>query len=151
MTRTALCAAVVAALLLGTTATATAQDNNPYLEAIGALAASQVYTTFLYVGVTADAFEKKVYKAKQVRGMMDEMVGAIGNVTGYLEKVKATNIVERDKAFVTEMVQIFALIRKEALALKEYAGTGAKGEAAAFAAARDAARPRIKKLLGIKK
>ncbi len=136
------------ALALAAPATATAQEANPHLEAIGALMAGQLYTSYTYIGVTADAYAKGVYKAKQVRGMMNEAEALLNNVAGFLNKVKATKIVESDRKVLDEGIAIIGLLRNEAKALTRYAGTAAETDRSAYNRAREEAWGRIKKLLG---
>ncbi len=146
MSRTLTAAAL--ALVLTAPAPANAQAANPYLEAIGALMAAQLYTAFTYIGVTADAYAKGVYKAKQVRAMMNEAEGMLNNVAGVLAKVQATNIVPADKAAIAEGVAIIGLLRAEAKALTRFAGTAAPADGQAYDTARKQAWARIRKLLG---
>ena len=148
MTHRAAAATCIAAFLLIGPGRARAQEkNNPYLEAIGALAAANAFTSYAYVGAVSDAFEKKAYTAKQVRARMDELSGFTTNVQRYLKQLNALNITETDKTFVTELIDILELVGRQASALKEFAGVGLPGQKQRYQDAKALAWPRIKKLL----
>ncbi len=142
--------AVMIAVCVSLTATnGRAAENNPYLETIGALMASQLYTTYLYIGVTADAFAKDVYKAKQVRGMMNEIDGLLTNVAKYLKKVGQQKIIEADRQYINDSLNAIDLLKAQAKALVRFAGTNDDNDARVFDGARRSAYAQIAKLLGL--
>jgi hypothetical protein len=149
MVRTVAIAVAAAIVLVGFVETASAEKNDPNLEAIGALTAAQLYTTYLYIGVTGDAYAKGVYKSKQVRAMMNEVDQLLNNVASYLKKVGAQPITEADRGYLKGAMNALDLLRAQAKSLVRYAGTGAKPDATVFEDTRKAAYAEIAKLLGL--
>ena len=124
--------------------------DDPRLVAIGSLAGSHVYTTYGYIGVTADAFGKQVYDADRVEQLMKEVMGLCDANSKLLDKLLEGNIVESDKKAIREIGLIYDGLRMEAAALVQFAKTKDEDDVKSFDAARKAVWPKIQKLLGIK-
>ena len=137
------------ALTLPLSAWADTAEDNIYLETVGGFSGSYIYTTYAYIGATADAYAKDIYPASQVKVMMDEKVQMIKNLVTQLQAVQATNIVAEDKQFISSMIEILTLLQVEAESLASFASTNDQADVERYDQARKQAWPKIKKLLGI--
>ena len=90
------------------------QDNNVYLEAIGGFLGSHMYTTFAYIGVTADAYAKEIYPASKVKFEMEYTANSLKELIGKLKRVQATNLAESDKKYIKSAVEVFEVLLEEA-------------------------------------
>jgi hypothetical protein len=147
--------AVACVAVLATCSTARAQEPaeaelDDRLVCIGALAASHVYTTYGYVGGVADGYASETYDGEKVRDLMREVVNLGDTNVRLLKKVREGNIVEGDKRVVDEIIAVYGLLKQEAESLAAYAQSDDQADLDAFEAARKAAWPKIKALLGIK-
>jgi len=141
----------IAVFLLGIMAsTATAQQDDPRLVAIGGLAGSHIYTTYGYIGTVADLFAYEKYDTKRVQDLMKEVVSMADVGIKQLHKVRETNIGESDKKVLDDMVVIYGLLQQEANALSDYSVSKSKEHLDAFNKARTDAWPKIKAVLVIK-
>src|SRR5687767_15842040 len=96
---------VLLALSFAAAGAARAQD--ACVEAVGGLAASHPYTTYMYVGVTADLYAKKGYEADQVVTMMNEVSSLCQNAHGLFDKIKAGKLTDGDKKYLDEIQAIY--------------------------------------------
>jgi len=143
-------AGVVAEVTKSEAAVAAAPQDVGTLQIIGVLSASHMYTTYGYIGVTADALTKKVYGADQVKELMTEVSAMCDNITDQMGKVNPKELSEDDRRALGEMTAIYGQLKQEAEALKAYAGQRSDKNAAAYDEARKQVWPRIEKLLGLK-
>jgi hypothetical protein len=137
------------ALLLFTSA-ASAQSPDPRLEALGALSAAQVYTSFRYIDTMAHSLSAGAYKPKEAAAFMDEVAGMTANVATFIKKVARTNITDADKKYFAETTNILELLREQAMAASRRAQADTKETRAVYAKARTASWTRIKALLNLK-
>ena len=120
-----------------------------YLETIGGLAGSYIYTSYAYIGATADAFAKDLYPASQVKTMMDEKVKMINHLIDMIQKVQATNIAENDRKFLGSMLEVLELLKNEAQSLSTFAVSKNPQDLEKYDQARKTVWPKIKNVLGI--
>lgn len=139
----------ISLFVLLTGATVQASEQSIYLEAIGGFSGSYIYTSYAYIGATADAYAKDIYTAGQVKTMMDEKSKIIFHLIDMLNKVRNTNIVENDKIFIDSMIEILELLKVEADALSAFASSNNPADVEKYDVARKKAWPKIKQLLGI--
>ncbi|MCA8987817.1 MAG: hypothetical protein KDA78_09270 [Planctomycetaceae bacterium] len=131
-----------------TTATAQAADDGR-LAAIGGLSAAHMYTTYIAIGATADAFGNDVYETKQVQDIMGGMVGMIDTLKKQLLLVQENCEDPSDKDYIDETIQVYNLLQEEARQLSTFAKTRDVADHRAYEKARTTVWPRIEKLLGI--
>jgi hypothetical protein len=120
------------------------------LVCIGALSGAHIYTTYGYIGTVADGYAHDVYKAEKVQELMKEVVGLSEVSMKQLKAVRDGNIVDVDKKVIDDVSEVYGLLQKEAKALSDYTKSKDKDDLAKFEAARTAAWPKIKGVLGIK-
>ena len=93
-----------------------AVDNKLLL--IGSLASSHVYTTFGYIGVVADNVQKDLYKPEQVEALMQEVTLISDPLVTQLEALRQSDLTPDDAKAVTEIIDIYGLLKQEAEALR---------------------------------
>ncbi len=87
---------------------------DPRLVAIGGLAGSSVYYSFVIVGMTADAFAKEVYDADQVKQITDEVCALTKTNAGQLRDVRKMELTDSDAGLVDEILATLEVIQKYA-------------------------------------
>lgn len=120
-----------------------------YLNTIGGFCGSYIYTSYAYIGATADAFTKDIYTPAQVKVMMEETVGILDNLMSLLASVRNTNVAPSDRQFIDSMVEVLELLKIEARALATFTQTRKQDDVQRYDRAREEAWPKIKKILGI--
>ena len=124
-------------------------DDALYLQTIGGLVGPYVYTSYAYIGATADAFAKDLYPASQVKTMMDEQVKMINHLLDMIQKVQATKIAENDRKFLGHMLEVLELLKSEAQSLSAFAVSKNPQDLEKYDQARKTVWPKIKNTLGI--
>jgi len=95
------------------------------LQAIGASTASNLYLSYLSIGVIADSFTKGVYPKDQTVSFVSSVVGQGGVQREYLQKmIDAGEIPEGEMEFVRKLMTCFQLIMDEGNNLIDYVKTG---------------------------
>lgn len=125
-------------------------DDDERLVCIGALAGAHIYTTYGYIGGVADLYAADEYKADRVQELMKEVVGLADVSVRELRKVRDGQIIETDKKVIDDVIEVYALLQKEATSLSDYTRTKSQEDLDKYEAARTAVWPRIKTVLGIK-
>ncbi|MBU2552413.1 MAG: hypothetical protein KKB20_28630 [Proteobacteria bacterium] len=150
-TRFLILALLAASLILNPSfCQATADKDSVYLETIGGFLGSHMYTTFAYIGVTADAYAKNVYTAAQVKKMMEHKAATIKDVIGNLKKIESLNLPEGDRRFLTSSLEVFDLLLVEAEALATLVSSSNQESLEKYDQAREQSWYKMKRLLQIK-
>lgn len=136
-------------LVLTAPAVIPAASEDIYLETIGGLGGSQMYITYAYIGVTADAYSKEIYPAGQVKAMMGQTKDMLRKVLPLLRSVQQTGLEESDREFLNSMIEVYGLLETEAEALSAFVSSHEKKDLERYDQARKEAWPKIKKLLGL--
>ena len=136
------------AFILIAVAPGSAQADKVQLQAIGSLAAAHVYTSYGYVGVTADAYVAESFNPKQVADLMGELNDMIDLNVSALQKVRA-HVDGDDRIFLDDLIRVYGMVQKEAEALVAFAQSQEPADADSFEKARKAVWPELKVLLGI--
>lgn len=121
-------------------------NESPALRAIGGLAVGHVQSTLGYIGVTADAFAKDVYKPAQVEELMSGVVGALEEAKKLLRKLQETELTDEDEAFIDGLVGVYNGLQVEAKALIKYVKSKKPEDAEAFEKARKSVVNKVNKL-----
>jgi len=123
-----------------------AEGTNPALQAVGGLGIGHIQTTLGLIGVTADAFAKDVYDAKQVEGLMTSTINTIDDVKKLLHKLQDSKLSSDDEEFINRMLGAYIALQREAKALSTFAKSKKSTDAEVFARARKLAIEKIDKL-----
>ncbi|WP_339612421.1 hypothetical protein [uncultured Rubinisphaera sp.] len=119
------------------------------LSAIGGLSAAHMYTTYIAIGATADAFGNDVYETEQVQDIMSGMVGMIDTLKKQLLLVQENCEDKDDQRYIDDTIQVYNLLQEEARQLSTFAETRDITDHRAYEKARTTVWPRIEKLLGL--
>ncbi|MCX7787413.1 MAG: hypothetical protein N2442_06935 [Spirochaetes bacterium] len=93
-----------------------------YLSAIGGLGASNLYVSFLTIGMLGDAFEYGVYQPDTVKDILGEVISLNKASRASLDTlVKEGHVTGEDRATVLEMIQAHSMLEKQAGELLKYA------------------------------
>lgn len=117
------------------------------LEAIGGLAVGHVQSTMGFIGVTADAFAKDVYKPAQVEELMTGVVNSIDATKKLLRKLQDTELSDEDEAFVDGLIGVYNALQVEAKALIKFTQSKNAADAEAFEKARKSVVSKYEKLV----
>jgi hypothetical protein len=142
------CLLLVLTVLAGLVPLAAA-DTDAYLETIGALDASNMYMTYLALGVTADTFEFGNYNAETTKSIAGEIKGLSQSSRDTLKKIVDKGLARGDdKALLLEMITVHELLISQSAELEKYVDDP-KG-ANDFQSYRKKAWEKIKVILNIK-
>jgi hypothetical protein len=98
-----------------------AADADSYLETIGALDASNMYMTYLALGVTGDTFEYGNYNAETTKSIAGEIKGLSQSSRDSLKKIIDAGLARgEDKALLLEMITVHELLISQAAELEKY-------------------------------
>lgn len=128
------------------------QASDLQLEIIGASGGSNLYLTYLSIGVIADANTKSVYEKNQTVSFVSSIVAQAKVQKDYLEKlIKSKDVSQSDKEFLKKMVDCYVLLMDEGKYLIEYVNTGSDKALNTYDTKRQQAWDLISELLGFKK
>ncbi len=120
------------------------------LETIGATGGSNLFLTYMAIGVTADAYQNKTYDTDKAAGYVKSMVAQARVVKKYLERlIDEGELSSNDSTFVKKMVETYDLLIAEGEAFIKYAKSGDQSHADTFHKNRKDAWKNISDLLGI--
>jgi hypothetical protein len=122
------------------------QDANAPLQAVGGLGVGHIQSSLGLIGVTADAFAKDVYSAKQVEGLMNGTINGIEAVKKLLRRLQETDLSDDDKEYIDRMISVYNALQREAKALITFAKSRKPADADVFDAARKAAVAKLGQL-----
>lgn len=122
------------------------------LQTIGAAGGSNLFLTYMAIGVTADAYQNKTYEGKKAISYVNSVTAQAKVVKKYLQQlIDSKELEENDVTFVKEMVATYDLLISEGDAFAKYVDSGDKSHVDSFHNYRKAAWEKISKLLGIGK
>jgi hypothetical protein len=124
---------------------ATEAANAP-LQAVGGLGVGHIQSSLGLIGVTADAFAKDVYTARQVEDLMNGTINGIEAVKKLLRKLQDAKLTDDDEEYIDRMVTVFNALQREAKALITYAKSRKPADAEVFDAARKSALTKLNQL-----
>ncbi len=127
----------------------TQAEDDGRLSAIGGLTAAHMYTTYVAIGATADAFGNEVYEAKQVQDIMNSLVGMIDTLKKQLLLVQENCEDVADQKYLDQAIDVYTLLQEEARQLSKFAGSRDIADHRAYEKARTTVWPKIEKLLGL--
>jgi len=122
------------------------EDANATLQAVGGLGVGHIQSSLGLIGVTADAFAKDVYTAKQVEDLMNGTINGIEAVKKLLRRLQETDLSDDDEEYIDRMINVYNALQKEAKALIAFAKSKKPADAELFDAARKAAVTKLGQL-----
>jgi hypothetical protein len=125
-----------------------AKKGSATLGAVGGLSVITANSTFLLIGVTADAFAKDAYTPDQVRGIMKPIIKQLDAVSNLLRKVQEEGLSEQDDDYIDQIVELYRLLQDEARGLDKFVIKRGDSELKGFDKARKAALKALNKLSG---
>lgn len=129
-----------------------AQAEQEVERALGAAAATALYEVQMVLGLSADAFAKKVYTAEQMETMIGEQTNLLKNLDKELSKLqKLESVTEADKKSLKEMSDCIAKLQDTAEALQDYVKDSSDENAEAYQEARKASYAALADLMGLEK
>lgn len=142
----------IAAIILTLALSIPAVASDMQLQAIGASTASNLYLTYLSIGVIADSYTKKVYAKEQTTSFVSSVVAQAGVQKDYLQKlIDGGDIPESELEFVQKMMTCFDLLMAEGNNLMDYVKTGKNESLTAYDAKRKEAWALISEIMGFGK
>lgn len=141
----------VLAFSLGSPTTAQAQNNEDlFLESIGAFTAQGMYLTYSAIGSLADSYENEVYDKDKTLRVLGEYLALAKVAREQLTKLLGeATLSANDSKFVTKCLQTYNYLVQEGEALKRYIETGNSTHVDTFHKNRKAAWANIQELLGL--
>jgi hypothetical protein len=121
-------------------------DANATLQAVGGLGVGHIQSSLGLIGVTADAFAKDVYTAKQVEDLMNGTINGIEAVKKLLRRLQETDLSDDDEEYIDRMINVYNALQKEAKALVAFAKSKKPADAEIFDSARKAAVTKLGQL-----
>lgn len=129
-----------------------AGGNSLLLETIGASGGSNLYLTYLSIGVIADAHTKEVYDKSQTITFVNSITGYAKIQYDYMGKlIKSKDISQAEAELLKKMMDCYSLLMEEGKFLVDYVNTGKDASLTAYDSKRQQAWALISELLGFNK
>jgi hypothetical protein len=114
--------AVVAVLLLCAAPVLSAQEEeDPALYAVGALGASNLYSSYVVLATVADGYASASYSENTARDLAEESIALHESSVEALRRLVAENVVSAsDRAIVSDMIEAHELLIRQAEGLLSY-------------------------------
>lgn len=114
---------IVLFLVLTAAVGSPAFGSDEYLEVIGALGGSNLYTSYFSLGMLMDGFENDVYDEDMAMDIAREIEGAAGYIRETLAGLVEKNLVSgEDRNLILEMTAAQDLLEKQAAELLKHIG-----------------------------
>lgn len=145
--------AIVIGMMAGFGAAARpAQAEESLEQSLGAATAFALYDVQMVIGLTADAFAKKVYEAETVNEIVGEQKTMMTNLDKHLAGLrKLDSISAEDKKALKSLSECIALLQETADALLEYVEDQSDENAEEFQTARKASHAALAEIMGLDK
>ena len=99
----------------------TAQEDDPALYAVGALGASNLYTTYFLLGTLADGYATAAYTASFADELARDVIGLNESSIEVLEDLLDDDgLLDEDRALVKSMIEAHSLLINQAWGLLAY-------------------------------
>ncbi len=140
----------VAAFIVSLVISTSAMASDLQLQAIGASTASNLYLSYLSIGVIADSYTKNVYAKDQTLSFVSSIVAQGGVQKDYLQKmIDQGDIPEGEVEFVNKMITCFKLLSDEGNSLMDYVKTGNNASLTKYDQKRKEAWALISEIMGL--
>lgn len=119
-------------------------------EIVGAATASNLYLSYLSIGVIADSQTKGVYDGEKTVTFINSITSQMNVQRDYLQKfLESKEVPEADLAIVKKMSECFSLLIEEGNYLADYVKTGNKNSLSSYDGKRKQAWALISDILGL--
>ena len=119
------------------------------LETIGALAAAHYFQTYLNIGFIADAKAKGTYSERDAYKVLDSVLAVLNSVDRKLARLDKVELDREDRASLDQMLQLSALLRRQAKELQTFWDTGRDEDAAQYEKVRKDSWAALSSLMGL--
>ena len=143
-----ICTLLIISLVAATPCLAKVPD--PRLEALGALTAAQLYTTWRYLEAADSALGSPKFPRQKVESLMSEADAMTENVARFVTRLTKAELEEADRAYFREAAAILVLLGAQAKALRARAAADSQASKATYDRASTASWARLKSLLNLK-
>lgn len=138
-------------VLFAATAGISKNGDNLKLEAIGSATASNLYLTYLTIGVIADSYTKSVYDNKRTVSFVQATIAQAGAQKKNLQKLLDNKqIPNNDLVIVKKMIDCYGLLIDEGNYFIDYVNTKSKNSLGSYDSKRNQAWTLIKNIMGIR-
>ncbi len=143
--RVLICAAAVVMVAASATS-GFAQDEDPALYAVGALGASNLYSSYVVLATVADGYASGSYSESTARDLAEESIALHESSVAALRRLVDLNVVsESDRSIVADMIEAHDLLIRQAEGLMTYLDNPENSET--FQQYREAAWEKISTIL----
>jgi hypothetical protein len=122
-----------------------------FLETVGALAAGQLYQSYLTIGLLADGVAGGAYEEKNARPILQTAIGLLELQDKHLARINKLDLTKTDREALAKLRKLGVLLRRQADELDAYWKTDDKDHAAKYEKTRQEAWSGLSSLLGLKK
>jgi hypothetical protein len=133
------------------TAAPNKSERPQHLETVGALAAGQLYQTYLTIGLLADGVARGAYDEKDARSILQTARGLVELQDKHLARVGKLDLTPADREALNKLRKLGTLLRRQAEELDAYWKTDDKDHAAKYEKTRQEAWTDLSSLLRLKK
>ena len=125
------------------------RDRQQLLEAVGSMAASHYYQTYLNIGFLADGKAQGLYGDKEAKRVLDSLMSVHATVDKQLETVAKLDLEKDDQTSVNQMRKLSGLLRDQGKELQAYWETGNRERYANYEDLRRQSWTGVSQLLGL--
>jgi hypothetical protein len=125
------------------------EDRRQLLETLGALASAHCYQTYLNIGFIADAKAKGTYSERDAYKVLDSVLAVLNSVDRKLARLDKVELDREDRASLDQMLQLSALLRRQAKELQTFWDTGRDEDAAQYEKVRKDSWAALSSLMGL--
>jgi hypothetical protein len=122
-------------------------ERGSLLEAVGALAAGQLYQAYLNIGFIADGKAEGTYEDGEARQLLGSVLGLLDALDRQMTKVGKLDLEKADREALEEISRLSALLHRQGEELQAFWKTGDKERGARYERTRQQAWAGIRDLL----
>jgi hypothetical protein len=119
------------------------------LEAVGSLAASHFYQTYLNLGFLAEGKAEGLFKEKEARKVLDSLMSLLGTVDKQLDAVAKLDLERDDQTSLEQMRKLSSLLRDQGRELQAFWESGNRDRSDNYEELRQKSWTSISQLLGL--
>jgi hypothetical protein len=125
------------------------RDRQQLLEAVGSLAASHYYQTYLNIGFLADGKAQGLYGDKEAKKVLDSLLSLLATADKQLETVSKLDLEKEDQNSVNQMRKLSSLLRDQGKELQAFWESGNQDRSANYEDLHQKSWTGLSQLLGL--